>query len=407
MGRIASHRTLRCRVALKLIDARYLQHRESLARFAREARTAAALRSPHIVQILDFGADEGTPYIVMELLRGRSLAEELDLRGRLRPAEVFEIMRQLCKAITLAHDSQIVHRDLKPGNIFLARDEDGWILKVLDFGIAKALDREDTYSGIIRTQTGVLLGTPLYVSPEQAVGRNVDKRTDLWAMAILAFECLTGTLPLRGTTPAEVLRELTKGSLIVPSLVASVPPNFDEWFARATARHPEHRFQSARAMVSSLRTVLLGNNADLGQARDSKQPGAASLGEPPHAVAPGSPTRATLRERRREVRTVARIPAGVDGLRDLGHLALVHDISFAGALLCARSPCHVGQELTLSLRTAGLDACVAGRVVRVEPAPLDRASLWRCDVAIEFRDPLPSAWFRALAQRSGAERAHG
>src|SRR4051794_4658600 len=134
----AEHVHLRSPVAIKLIDAQIAQHPEALARFMREAQAAAALRSPHVVQILDYGADRGVPYIAMELLEGESLADRLSRVERLPPAEVARIITEVARAIGRAHELSIVHRDLKPDNIFLVRNDDVEVTKVLDFGIAKA-----------------------------------------------------------------------------------------------------------------------------------------------------------------------------------------------------------------------------------------------------------------------------
>jgi len=140
---VAEHRVLRSKVAVKLIEPRHVDSTARLARFAREARAAAALRSPHVVQIIDFGVDRGAPYLVMELLEGRSLGAHIARRRRLPAEETLGVMHQLGKAMSRAHAAGIVHRDLKPDNIFLVDDEDCFIVKVLDFGIAKALHTGD------------------------------------------------------------------------------------------------------------------------------------------------------------------------------------------------------------------------------------------------------------------------
>src|SRR6185503_10771840 len=154
----------------------------------REAQSAAALRSPHVVQILDFGADNGVPYIAMELLDGESLAARIERTRGLSPGETANIIAQVSRAVVKAHEAGIVHRDLKPDNIFVVRNDEEEVAKVLDFGIAKASNVFGVTTGSA-TRTGAILGTPYYMSPEQAEGnRQVDHRTDLWALGVIAFE---------------------------------------------------------------------------------------------------------------------------------------------------------------------------------------------------------------------------
>jgi serine/threonine protein kinase len=166
-----------------------------VTRFLREARSAAQIRSPHIVQILDVGIDGGVPFIAMELLQGESLAERLARAGPLSPAEVARVLNQVARGIGRAHAAGLVHRDLKPDNIFLERNEDEETVKVLDFGIAKELAPGfDPDSGA--TRTGTLIGSPHYMSPEQAEGSSdLDHRTDIWSLGVVAFECLVGKRP--------------------------------------------------------------------------------------------------------------------------------------------------------------------------------------------------------------------
>jgi serine/threonine-protein kinase len=253
----AEHVDLRSPVALKVVT-RAIAPREASARLLREARAAAAIRSPHVVQLLELGLHERRiPFLVMELLEGEDLAERLDrARGPLPWPDVARILTHVGRAITRAHEAGIVHRDLKPENIFLVEDDDGEVAKVLDFGIAKLSEHlANDISG--HSRTGSLFGTPHYMSPEQLCGEEpVTHRADLYAMGILAFECVTGRLPLRGQPLGNVLRAVASGRLPRPSTVARVPLGFDEWFAQAAARRPEQRFESARALTRALGTVL-------------------------------------------------------------------------------------------------------------------------------------------------------
>jgi serine/threonine-protein kinase len=254
----AEHLTLRSPVAVKLIDEKIVDNKEALNRFMREAQAAAALRSSHVVQILDYGVQDRTPYMVMELLEGENLAERLERVGRLSAAETLRVITHVGRAIGRAHEAGIVHRDLKPENIFIIRESDSEITKVLDFGIAKV---EKSKFGLVSgmgTRSGSLIGTPFYMSPEQAEGdREVDWRTDLWAIGVIAFECLTGTRPFESQGLGNLLLQICSKPLPIPTEHGPVPAGFDAWFARALTRDPKGRFQSARELVDGLRDCLL------------------------------------------------------------------------------------------------------------------------------------------------------
>jgi serine/threonine protein kinase len=252
----ALDKTLRADVAVKILHPHYAET-EVARRFLREARAAAQLRSVHVAQVLDHGESEGgAPYIVMELLEGETLAERLERDGRQPPDRVLRILTHVGKAATKAHALGIVHRDLKPENLFLVRDEDEEITKVFDFGIAKITGpRAETSTSITGART--LIGTPQYMSPEQASCGDVDFRTDLYAMGILAFECLTGGLPFQTEDVLELIDRVVEGKLMRPSEIAPVPEPFDAWFAKATCLDPAGRFGSARELVAALQQALL------------------------------------------------------------------------------------------------------------------------------------------------------
>lgn len=254
---LAEHLSLHSPVAVKLLTQEIAESEEGVQRFLREARSAASLRSPHVVQILDYGVDGVTPYIVMELLDGESLAERLKRLQRLSPRDTELVLRHVARAVTRAHDAGIVHRDLKPPNIFIIRNDDEELVKLLDFGIAKAAVDALGSSIASNTRTGAFLGTPYYVSPEQAEGvKTLDHRTDIWAMGVIAFECLTGQQPFTGDTFGSLVLSICSRPLPVPSQHGPVPPGFDAWFARACARHVDERFQSAREAAAALRPIL-------------------------------------------------------------------------------------------------------------------------------------------------------
>ncbi|MEB2312466.1 MAG: protein kinase [Sorangiineae bacterium] len=292
MGSIwrAEHLVLCAPVAVKLLDPEIANDDDAIARFNREAQAAAALRSPHVVQILDYGVDEGAPFMVMELLEGESLATRLKRVGRLSPAETSRIITHVARAVGRAHDAGVVHRDLKPENVFLVRNEDAEIAKVLDFGVAK-IDA-GKMDGSNMTRTGSLLGTPFYMSPEQAQGnKEVDHRSDLWALGVIAYECLTGARPFDSTALGDLVLAICIRDIPVPSEVAVVPPGFDAWWRRAVARDPALRFQSARELSDALRDALGGDARD---AIDTLSEVAPSLVAPAEDARPAKPDAPTV-----------------------------------------------------------------------------------------------------------------
>ncbi len=295
----AEHVQLRSPVAIKLIDQQIAQNPEALARFMREAQSAAALRSPHVVQILDYGADQGVPYIAMELLEGESLATRLERAGRLAPAEAAHFLTHVGRAVSKAHESGIVHRDLKPDNIFLVRNDEEEVAKVLDFGIAKASTAFGVPTGSA-TRTGAIMGTPYYMSPEQAEGNKlVDHRTDLWALGVIGFECLVGRRPFDSDALGSLLLAICTRPIPVPSGWGPVPAGFDAWFARACARELHERFQTARELTAELRRICTGEQATFRGARSSDAelqgapaatPFGPGMGSGPVPYAPTPPT---------------------------------------------------------------------------------------------------------------------
>jgi eukaryotic-like serine/threonine-protein kinase len=247
---LAQHLGLNAPVALKFIANDDFDE-AALQRFLAEARIAAALRSPHVVQILDYGVEAGTPHIAMELLEGETLAERLARVGRLVPEQARRMLQHVARAVARAHDAEIVHRDLKPENIFIVHYDDEEVFKVLDFGIAKGSAVTLGMSAGAATRTGAFLGTPHYMSPEQVEeARSIDHRTDIWSLGVLAFRCLLGQLPFQGDSIGRVLLAICSRPLPVPSQIGPVPAGFDLWFARACARDPAQRFSSVRQAAS-------------------------------------------------------------------------------------------------------------------------------------------------------------
>jgi serine/threonine-protein kinase len=247
---LATHLGLDIPCAVKFIEGHYALQPEAQTRFEREAKAAAALRSPHVVQILDHGVWQGVPYLAMELLEGEDLGHRLKRVGRLHPKDACVIVAQVARALTKAHAAGIVHRDLKPDNIFLVRDDDREFAKVLDFGIAKVTGGVEGSS----TKTGAMLGTPYYMSPEQAQGiKAVDYRSDLWSMGVIVFQAVTGNLPFESTAIGDLIMRIIVQPIPVPSAVhPGLPHAFDRWWAKASSRDPARRFQSAKQLSDDL-----------------------------------------------------------------------------------------------------------------------------------------------------------
>jgi serine/threonine-protein kinase len=227
------------RVAVKLIREDWTDHNDALQRFRREARAAASFSHPNVVTIYDYGIDaENRAFLVMELLDGITLREELKRLQRLAPSQVIEIFRGVCAAVAAAHERNLIHRDLKPENIFLT----GNTVKVLDFGIAKFLPANDDSAATVvsgATHTGVLVGTPAYMSPEQLLGEDLHVCWDLWALGVVAYEVLTGALPFRGTASADGRRAVLSGNF------TPIEEPRQSFFARSFAQDRNRRPQSA------------------------------------------------------------------------------------------------------------------------------------------------------------------
>ncbi|MCC6557953.1 MAG: response regulator [Polyangiaceae bacterium] len=253
---VAFDTTLRRRVALKLMGSEQPGSPVAQSRFEREAMAIAQLRNPHVIQIHDYGIDEGGPYIVMELLEGEDLEVRLERQRTLPLAAASMIVAQAAKALTAAHAVGIVHRDLKPANIFLVASGSEEVVKLLDFGVATMLAGFPEAS-LLSTRVGSLVGTPAYMSPEQARGRAVDHRTDLWSLAVVAYRALTGRLPFDSDRVGELIVDICTAAPPPPSsTLPDLGPAVDRFFEQALSKDPEGRFQSARQMAAAFAAVV-------------------------------------------------------------------------------------------------------------------------------------------------------
>jgi serine/threonine-protein kinase len=250
----AMHIALDQPCAVKFIEGELANVAEAHARFEREAKAAAQLRSPHVVQIIDHGVWQGSPYIAMELLEGEDLGKALGKSGgRLNPPQVNVIIQQVCRALTRAHQAGIVHRDLKPDNVMIVPREDGTDkVKVLDFGIAKMAAPSGGKEQPL-TRIGTVMGTVAYMSPEQAVGQGVDARTDLYALGIILYEMLAGKVPFEAPEMAQVLaKQITEAP---PPLPACVPADVAALVFRLLEKSPGARPDAAAEVADALRAI--------------------------------------------------------------------------------------------------------------------------------------------------------
>ncbi len=258
----AEHIDLGKRIAIKVLAAELSSSPIVIERFVREARAAASVKSPYIVEVYDSGRiEDGRPFIAMELLEGESLYDRMARVRLIDPQSTVRIIAQVARGLTKAHAMGIVHRDLKPENIHLCKTDDGdEIAKILDFGLAKFYAPVQTDEKTARlTREGAIFGTPAYMSPEQVKGQgSVDFRADLWALGCMTYECLTGR-PVWNTDQgvAMTFAAIATSQLPMPSRVRpDLPESFDLWFKRALERDPDKRFQTARDLAEELAKAL-------------------------------------------------------------------------------------------------------------------------------------------------------
>ena len=246
-------------VAIKILHPKLAGRKDLTSRFRREARAMSQLTHPNTVKVFMYGEleDDGSLYIVMEMLEGRNLNQTVRKEGPLAAERAIPILIQCCGALQEAHDLGIVHRDLKPENIFLSKQ--GGIAdypKVLDFGLAKVTERQMQPGSVILTQEGMVFGTPEFMSPEQAQGKTLDARSDIYSLAVILYEVLTGKLPFTARTPMEYIQKHVTDPIIplserVPD--RKFPKALDDVLAKALQKQPDNRFQTAGEFGEALR----------------------------------------------------------------------------------------------------------------------------------------------------------
>jgi serine/threonine protein kinase len=241
---VARHLRLGKHFALKLLRPDLMSSSEMTLRFEQEARAASAIGHPHIVEVTDLGqSPEGFLFLVMEMLTGKTLADLLD-DGRVRPPRAIDICCQILDGLEAAHGQKVVHRDLKPENVFLcSRFDREDFVKILDFGIARCFDDPNA---VRLTQTGLVMGTPHYMAPEQARGKEADHRVDVYAAGVMLYEMVTGEQPFVGSNYNQVMMEVIKGEYPRPrELAPEVPAALESVILRAMALEPPRRYQNA------------------------------------------------------------------------------------------------------------------------------------------------------------------
>jgi eukaryotic-like serine/threonine-protein kinase len=254
---VAHHLQLDTRVAIKLLRAELASNAEAVERFAREARAAVRITSPHVARVFDVGTlESGAPYMVMEFLEGGDLSNLLQKRGPLPIQEAIDYLLEACEAIAEAHAAGIVHRDLKPANLFCARRPDGSVtIKVLDFGISKLTGNGP--GGLNHTKTTAIMGSPFYMSPEQMEStRGVDIRTDIWGLGVILYELVTGKTPFEGNALPEVcLRVATQQPAPMRTLRADAPAALELVILRCLEKDRDKRYGNVARLAVALREL--------------------------------------------------------------------------------------------------------------------------------------------------------
>lgn len=397
----AHHVGLDERVAIKFLLPDALDNAEAVARFAREARAATKIKSPHVARVTDVGTlESGAPYMVMEYLEGQDLAAMVRDRGALPVADAAEFVVQACDAIAEAHSLGIVHRDLKPANLFCVRGADGLLsVKVLDFGISKVT----TPDGFAMTKTAALMGSPFYMSPEQMTSaKNVDSRTDVWSMGVVLYELLAGRPPFQGETLPELCVKIANNA---PEPIRNFRPDLPEGLERVVLRCLEKdrsaRYQNVaelsadlvefapkRARASAERVSRIIQAAGLSQSAIALPPSTEPTGQPSGTVASWGSTGADPADRRGSRLKIAVASIGFVGLVVGGAIFALHTRAapVAAAPAASESPAAAapsdvgasvptGREVVVApLPAASAPATAGSEVKGAAPAPSQPAA---------------------------------
>jgi serine/threonine-protein kinase len=352
-------------------------------RFKREAQAAANLSHPNIVPVFDWGEDSGTYFIVMEYVDGRALSTILKASGTLPPERAAEIGAAVAAALGYAHKNRVIHRDVKPGNVLITDESQ---VKVTDFGIARALNTEESL-----TQTGAVMGTATYFSPEQAEGIGVDARSDIYSLGVVLFEMVTGRPPFTGDTPVAVASKHVRDRPPAPREInPSIPPTFEAIILKAMSKDPAHRYQTAEELRADLlrfnegRSVLAMNDTTVmaGAGAATQVVGAVDGSPATRAVAavPSETQEEADDEGPNRTRTYAIILAILIVLLLVAGYFLGRNLGYFGGAPSFNLPSVVGQQVapaTSKLQTDGLVVKTSdvqsndapGTVISTDPPP--------------------------------------
>jgi serine/threonine protein kinase len=385
----AEHLMLARKVAIKVLSPAMRERGDLAKRMIREARTVSAIGHPNIVAVMDLGLVDGSPFIVMELLAGVTLEAELAHRGPIAPPDAIGIASAVLDALESAHQRNVVHRDIKPGNVMLVREPTGRrVVKVLDFGIAKITTEGET------TKTSNVLGTPVAMAPEQALGEDVDARADLYAVGALLYTLVVGEPPFAARESAVVIARMLEGKYTPASQrVASVSRELDAAIAKALARRREDRFANAAAMREALRACT-NKVAPPRRASRTVEPPVAEAPPPPAAAPPVDNRFAPPPAARLDVATLIDRPpaAAVPVTRDVAPRSSLGPLVVVVLLLVAA---FAGWRWYASSRSSAASA---------DAEPVDDASSERVLIMISTTPSGATIWANGvLAERNPVE----
>jgi serine/threonine-protein kinase len=401
------HELTKHRRALKLLHAEMARVPGVVTRFLREASAAGRIGSRHIVETFDAGQLEtGEPYIVMEMLKGRPLDALIEKLGRLDYGQAIEILKQACDGVQAAHDAGIVHRDLKPENMFLV-ESNRIFVKILDFGISK-FDPSRT-EGMNLTQEGTALGTPFYMSPEQVRGEaNIDARTDVYALGVVLYECLTGKKPFDAESLPHLAVLIHEGKYApLKSIRPDAPVGLEAVIARAMAVDRNHRYPSARALKQSLEEIDVAGKLAAGATLLA--PATAIDGTPKLVIDESKPGS------RREIDGVAGATGGAGGKKRRGVLFAVLGaaVAAASALIAVSGLRHGDRQATVEtpveIPTSAPSASAEPPAPEVVPAlaPLEAPPAPAPEEASARRGSAPGAARPPLTRMPSRATRHG